>query len=169
MEGLMRETQQSVFLGIRSNDRISIVDIVESTQDLKITAPVGARLPLLIGALGKVFMAFMNEGEAAQLIRTEGLRKDTDKSITDPDRYLKEIFDTRKSGYALDDEEYIQGVRAIAAPIHVAGRPMSAIWVVGFTQSMSDKKMENIARRTKHAADAITREIDSRTVEGKGK
>ncbi len=168
MEELMRGTQQSVFLGIRSNDRIAIVDIVESTQDLKITAPIGARIPLFIGALGKVFMAFMNETEAAQLIRSEGLRRDTDKSITDPDRYLREILEARKSGYALDDEEYIQGVRAVAAPIHVAGWPMSAIWVVGFTQSMSDGKMADIAKRTKHAAEAITRKIDSRAVEGKG-
>jgi IclR family transcriptional regulator, KDG regulon repressor len=169
MEELMRETGQSVFLGIRSNDRVAIVDIVESTQDLKITAPVGARLPLLIGALGKVFMAFMNESEAAQLIRASGLRKDTEKSITDPDLYLKEILEARKSGYALDNEEYLQGVRAVAAPIYVSGRPMSAIWVVGFTQSMGSEKLSIIAGQTKRAAEEITRRIDPRAMEGKGK
>jgi DNA-binding IclR family transcriptional regulator len=167
MEKLMRETQQTVFLGIRSNDRISIVDAVESTQDLKITAPVGARLPLLVGALGKVFLAAMNESEAAQLIRAGGLRQDTEKSITEPERYLREILEARKSGYALDDEEYIQGVRAVAAPVNVPGRPLSAIWVVGFTQSVSREKLSAIARQTKHAADLIARKADLRGMEGK--
>lgn len=168
MEELMRETQQTVFLGIRSHDRVSIVDIVESTQDLKITAPAGARLPLLVGALGKAFLAAMNDAEAAELIRAGGLRKDTEKSITEPERYLREILEARKSGFALDDEEYIHGVRAVAAPINVAGRPLSAIWVVGFTQSMSREKLADVARQTKRAADLIAQKVDAREMEGKG-
>jgi DNA-binding IclR family transcriptional regulator len=169
MDGLMRETQQSVFLGIRSDDRVSIIDIVESTQDLKITAPVGARLPLLVGALGKVFMASVADDEAAQWVRNAVLRRDTEKTITDHNRYLEEIREVRKSGYALDDEEYIQGVRAVAAPIHVAGRPASAIWVVGFTQSMDRDTMMAIALKTRHAAEAISRKANLQAVEGKGK
>ena len=168
MEELMRETRQTVFLGVRSHDRITIVDTVESTQDLKITAPVGARLPLLIGALGKVFLAAMNEGETAQLICAGGLRRDTPNSITDPDRYLREIDEVRRSGYALDDEEYIQGVRAVAAPINVAGMPISAIWVVGFTQSVSCEMLEAIAGQTRRAAEEIKRRLDLREREGKG-
>lgn len=169
MEELMRKTQQSVFLGIRSHDRISIVDIVESARDLKITAPIGARLPLLVGALGKVFMAALADGEADRWIRGMGLRRDTDKSIIERGRYLEEIRKARKRGYALDDEEYIQGVRAVAAPIYVAGRPPSAIWVVGFTQSMRDGDLNVIARQTKQAAEAIERKINFRGTEGKGK
>ncbi len=160
MEELMREIQQSVFLGIRFDNRVSIIDIVESAQELKITAPVGARLPLLVGALGKVFMASLPDHEAARLIRQVELRRDTEKSITDPDRYLEEVRAARRSGYALDDEEYIQGVRAVAAPIPLAGRPMSAIWIVGFTQSMSNEKMMMIAAKTKQAAEAISRKAD---------
>jgi DNA-binding IclR family transcriptional regulator len=169
MEELMRKTRQSVFLGMRSHDRVSIIDIVESTQDLKITAPVGARIPLLVGALGKVFMAGMKDGEAAQWIRAAGLRRDTEKSITDPARYLREIERARKAGYALDDEEYIQGVRAVAAPIHVAGRPTAAIWVVGFTQTTDSEKLAVIAGQTKRAAEAIAKRMDSRSMAGEGK
>jgi IclR family KDG regulon transcriptional repressor len=160
LEDLMRSTRQTVFLGIRSGDRVSIVDIVESTQDLKITAHIGARIPLLVGATGKVFMASVAEQEAAQLIRTVGLRRNTERSITDPDRYMEEIRRARKSGYALDDGEYLQGVRAVAAPIHAPGRPISAIWVVGFSQSMKAEEMTAIAVETKEAAEAISKKLD---------
>ena len=162
LEDLMRSTRQSVFLGIRSADRVSIIDIVESIQDLKITAHIGARLPLLAGATGKVLMASLAEEEAAQLIRTVGLRRNTENSITDPDRYLEEIRRARDSGYALDDEEYMQGVRAVAAPIHVQGRQLSAIWVVGLSQSMKAENMTMIAAKTKNAALAISRKFDLR-------
>jgi IclR family KDG regulon transcriptional repressor len=165
MEDLMRSTRQSVFLGMRSGDHISIIDIVESTRDLKITAHIGARLPLLVGATGKIFLASMTENEANQLIRTIKLRRDTKRSITDPDRYLKEVRKAREQGYALDFEEYMQGVRAVAAPVRSDGWQISAIWVVGFTQSMRDEKMTAIAMETKDAAAEISRKLDLRRME----
>jgi IclR family KDG regulon transcriptional repressor len=156
MDDLMRSTQQTVFLGIRSGDHVSVVDIVESTQDFKITARIGARLPLMVGAIGKIFMASIVEQEARQLVRTMKLRSDTERSITDPDQYMEEVRRARDCGYALDDEEYLQGVRAVAASIHVPGHPESAIWVAGFTQAMEDEKMERIALETKRAAETIS-------------
>ena len=162
MEGLMQSTRQSVFLGMRSGDHVSIVDIVESTQDLKITAHIGARLPLLAGATGKILLASMTEHEAKQLIHTIKLRRNTEKSITDPDRYMEEVRKARESGYALDDGEYMQGVKAVAAPVRSDGWQMSAIWVVGFTQSMKDENMAAIAMETKDAAAAISRKLDLR-------
>jgi IclR family transcriptional regulator, KDG regulon repressor len=167
IEELMRSTRQSVFVGIRSGDHVSIVDLVESTQDLKITAHIGARLPLLVGATGKVFLAYMADHGAAQLLRTMPPRQTTAKSITDPDRFLEEIRQVRTCGYALDDEEYLQGVRAVAAPIHAPGRQLSAVWVVGFTQSMKDENMTAIATETKNAAAEISRKLDLRQPEQK--
>jgi IclR family KDG regulon transcriptional repressor len=165
MEDLMRSTRQSVFLGIRSGEHVSIVDIVESTEDLKITAHIGARLPLLVGASGKVFMASVPEQEAIRLIDKIKLRRNTERSITDPDRYMEEICKAREAGYALDNEEYMQGVRAVAAPIQMQGWQMSAIWVVGFTQSMRNENMAAIAAKTKDAAAAISRKFDLRRLE----
>ena len=165
MESLMQSTRQSVFLGIRSGDHVAIVDIVESTQDLKITAHIGARLPLLVGATGKIFMALMAEQEAYELIHAMKLRRDTERSIVDPDRYIEEVRRSREQGYALDYEEYMQGVRAVAAPIRSDGWQLSAIWVVGFTQSMRDERMSAIAMETKEAAAVISRKIDLRRIE----
>jgi DNA-binding IclR family transcriptional regulator len=162
LEDLMRSTGQTVFLGIRSGLRVSIIDIVESTQNLKITAHIGARIPLLVGATGKVFMASLAEHEAAELVRNIGIRRSTDRSITDPERYLEEIRKARKSGYALDDGEYLQGVRAVAASIHAPGRQLAAIWVVGFSQSLKSEKMMAVAVETKAAAEAISKKLDLR-------
>jgi len=160
MEKLMRSTRQSVFLGIRSGNHVSIVDIVESDQDLKITSPIGTRVPLLAGALGKAFLAFMDRKRAVSLIEAVGLREFTNNSMNDPQRYMEMVDKARESGYGLDDEEYIQGVRAAAAVIRSSGQPMAAVWVVGFTPSLGAEKMTRIAEETKRAAEEISKRID---------
>jgi DNA-binding IclR family transcriptional regulator len=158
MEALMEKTGESVFLGARSGDAVTILDTVESTKDLKITAPVGTRIPLLAGAIGKAFLASL----PAERVRVGKLRRFTPNSITDVGRYLREVDKARRDGYALDDEEYIRGVRAVAVIIANGGSRTSAIWVVGFTPSMSGEKMKRIAEETKRTADAIGRSLRER-------
>lgn len=169
MEELMQATRQSVFLGIRSGDHVSILDIVESTQDLKITSPIGTQVPLLAGAIGKAFLASMEESAAAAFLHAAELRRFTEKSITDPKLYMEKVREARTTGYGLDDEEYIQGVRAVAAVIHNPGQQMAAVWVVGFTPSMSAEKLPSIASATKRTADVISNKIQLRSFNGQGR
>lgn len=68
----------------------------------------------------------------------------TSKSIVDPKKFFKEVEETKKNGYAIDDGEYMLGVEAIAAPIQTASPPLAAIWVVGFTSSLNNQKMERV-------------------------
>jgi DNA-binding IclR family transcriptional regulator len=162
MQELMHQTAETVFLGVRSGDHVSILDSVESSQELKISSPVGTRIPLVAGATGKVFLATLPPGEAEEIVRTVGLQAYTKKTITDPARYADELAAARQNGYALDDEEYIRGVRAVAATIRSNGGAASAIWVVGFTPSMSASKMRDIAAETRAAAAAIRRAAERR-------
>ena len=165
LEDLMIDTRESVFLGVRNIEHLTILDIVESNQDLKITSPVGTTLPIFAGATGKIFLADMTGEQAAKIIHDRGLPRFTERSIVDPARYLKELRDVKTNGFATDDEEYISGVRAVAAPIKAADQPLSAIWIVGFKPRMSDDRMKQLVGQTKSAAEAISRQIDRR---GKG-
>ena len=160
MEKLMERTQESVFYGTLNSDRVTILDKVESGHDMKITSPVGSSLPLLAGAVGKVFLAGMEESQARRIIRAQGLTRYTDNSITDVDRYISELRRVKKQGYAVDNEEYILGVRAVAAPVKGDWQEMSAIWVVGFKTSVDDLKMEALIEQTGEAAKAISMKIE---------
>jgi DNA-binding IclR family transcriptional regulator len=155
IEELMEKTQASVFLGILNWDHVTVLDIVESRQDLKITAPIGTTMSLFAGAVGKVFLASMEESQSQKIIRSKGLTRFTKNTIVDPELYFQELENVRKKGYAVDDEEYILGVRAVASPIVGLGQLMSAIWVVGFKASLNEKKMKAVIAVTKEAAEAI--------------
>ncbi|MBN1276497.1 MAG: IclR family transcriptional regulator [Deltaproteobacteria bacterium] len=164
MEDLMMSSEQSVCLGVLNSEHVTILDIVESRQDLKITSPIGTKIPILAGATGKVFMAWMADEHAMKVIWGKGLTMYTENSITNPADYLQEIKTVREKGYATDDEEYILGVRAVAAPILGHKNLLSAIWVVGFKASLNDEKMNAVIKETKSAAEAISLKIKQQAV-----
>jgi DNA-binding IclR family transcriptional regulator len=167
MEELMGKTQTSVFLGILNWDHVTVLDIVESRQDFKITAPVGTTIPLMAGAVGKAFLAFMDEEQALKVLKSKGLPRFTEYSIADPETYYQELKQVRKQGYAVDDEEYILGVRAVASPLKGLGQLRSAIWIVGFKASLDEKRMKTMTRETHHAAQTISRRIQEQLTNGR--
>jgi DNA-binding IclR family transcriptional regulator len=159
MEELMEKAQESVFLGALNGDHVTVLDIVESRQDLKITSPIGTTIPLPAGATAKVFLGLLGEKKAREIIRKKGLNRYTENTITDPGEYMAEINRVRENGYATDYEEYIPGVRAIVSPIAGKRHSVSAIWIVGFKTSLDDHKMNTLVGATKAAAEKISRKI----------
>ena len=159
MERLMESVEETVFLGILNGDHVTILDAVESHNEMKITSPPGTRLPLLAGAIGKIFLAQFEEKKAKEILQRMGLKRYTSKSIVDPKKYVKEVEETKKKGYAIDDEEYLPGVRAVAAPLQTASLPPAAIWVVGFTSSFTDQKMEEVILEIRNTVEEINRSL----------
>jgi len=159
IEVLMEETGETVFLGIRKDDYILILDVVESNKELKITSPSGTKIPLSAGATGKLFLAYMEERNSLMYLKKSGLPKYTKNSVTDLERYLKEMKEVRERGFATDDEEYLQGVRAVAALINTDDPILAAIWVVGFSSSLTNEKIPHVAERVLAAATAISHDL----------
>jgi DNA-binding IclR family transcriptional regulator len=161
MEDLMEKIQETVFLGTLNGDRQSILvlDVVECGHDLKITSPIGTTLSVFAAAPGKVFLALMDESEALEIINRKGLPKYTDQSITDTLEFLEEIKNVREKGHATDYEEYISGVRAVAAPIHEEKHRLAAIYVVGFKASLNDNKMGMLKEEIMNAAKRIDQKL----------
>ena len=160
MEILMEKVGETVFLGIMNGDHITILDVVESHNEMKITSPPGTRLPLLVGATGKVFLAQLEERKAKEIVQKMGLKRYTSKSVVDPKKFLKDVEEAKRMGYAIDDEEYLIGVRAVAVPIQTASLPPAAIWVVGFTSNLNAQKMEKIILEIQNTAQGISHSMN---------
>ena len=163
-EELMERTNASVFLGVLNGDHVTVLDVVVPRTELKITAPIGTTLPLLAGAVGKVFLSRVDEEEVRRIIKTQGLTRFTENSITGTERYLQEIRAAKENGFATDDEEYIPGVRAVAAPIKEAAPLLSAIWVVGLKASLDEERMKLLTQYAVGAARAIDLRIERQRV-----
>ena len=159
MEKLMETIGETVFLGVLNGDRVTIVDVVESQNEMKITSPPGTRLPLLAGATGRVLLSQIENEKAKEMMQKKGLVRYTSKTVMDHRQFLKEIEQVRKQGYAVDDEEYMAGVRAVAAPLPWASSPPAALWVVGFSSTLDDQKIKAVIREIQETVQAVKQSL----------
>lgn len=155
LDQLRDKVGETVFLGVMSRSQVIIIAAAEASNPLKISSPPGTSVPVLAGALGKVFLAQLDDEKALELIRSHGLARYTPKTITDEQAYLQELSRVRNEGYAVDNEEYLPGVRAVALSLgHHRGLPL-ALWVVGFAGSMDPQRMPGIIREILETAEKI--------------
>jgi DNA-binding IclR family transcriptional regulator len=155
------QSHETVFLGAWLGNRVLIMLTSESGEALKISATPGTTIPLFAGAVGKVFMGLKDDDLVTSLIQKQGLPHYTPRSITDPATYLSEIELVRQQGYALDDEEYLTGVRAIAVALQNNLGPPMAVWVVGMTSNINDNNIKQIVTITMEAAESLRSTIEN--------
>lgn len=135
----------TVFLGVRIRTRVMITAKAEALDALKVSAPLGTTMPLFAGAVGKVFLAQESPERVRQLVGERGIPRYTANSLTNLEDYLAELQRVRAQGFAIDDEEYLSGIRAVAVGLNnLRGLP-TAIWAVGFAGNMGLAKLQQVA------------------------
>lgn len=139
LEEINQHTKLSAFLGLRMGLRAVIIDKADAASDIKIHSEVGMRLPLLSGAAGRVLLAQLSDDELDAILAKNELIKFTPNSCVDKKEYKRLVIKARTEGIAVDREEYIEGIRAFAVPIHTnRGKTQIALWAVGFKQQITD-------------------------------
>ena len=143
LELINQKTNLSVFLGVRSGPHAIIVDKVDAAFEIKISSEIGMRLPLLAGAGGKAMLSRMSEKEIDRLLSKNGLQRYTRHTVVDKIKYKKMLKKTRREGFAVDKEEYIEGIRALAVPLNInRGSAQFAIWAVGLKRQIADEDID---------------------------
>jgi len=77
----------------------------------------GKRVNLHCTGLGKAILGFRPEAEVEAILDEHGMPAETEHTITDPDDFFAELEAVREQGYAIDEEERLNGLRCVAAPI----------------------------------------------------
>ena len=156
LERLLEAVDETVFLGIREDEAVKLIDVLEPQKEFKISSSLGSHMSLVAGVVGKIFLSAMSDGEVVELLSQKGLRRYTENSIVDIEQFLREVELTRARGYAVDLEEYMKGVRAVGALVYSGHFPVAGIWVVGLTNSLSDEKLPMVISQVKTAAEQIS-------------
>ncbi len=134
-----------------------IIERTESDHQLKVVASIGHRLPAFAGAVAKVFLAARPDQDLPRMLKDRALPNFTPNSLTDPGRYREELERVRRRGYAIDDEEYLPGVRAASAPVRdVRGRTVATITVVGSSARLGREQMRKAASQVLDAAEQVS-------------
>ncbi len=163
LETLADLIDETVFFGVCEHDILKILIAIEAKKSIKISSPVGTKIPLTAGAAGKILLSARSNEEIISTLKQTGLTQYTENSITDIDSYLREIEKTRELGYGLDLEEYIKGVRAVASLVYQDSHPLGVIWIVGFSDTMTDEKLQYIIDQLNSTVKRINKRISFST------
>ncbi|MGG1311674.1 MULTISPECIES: IclR family transcriptional regulator [Cohnella] len=148
MERLRDQLGETVSLYVRDRkDRVRI-QAVQSEQAIRRVAPVGARLPLFVGASSKVLLAF-----AEPEVREALLSDPAWPASIDVEAYRKQLAEIAEAGYATSYEEREAGAAAISAPIfNRSGKLVAALSVSGPSNRLTPDVMRERAPAVVSAA-----------------
>jgi IclR family acetate operon transcriptional repressor len=111
-------------------------------------------------SVGKCLMAWLPKQDVETVVRQQGLKKRTPKTITTVSKLLSELEHVKQTGYAVDDEENSLGARCLGAPIFDAlGNVIAAIGASGTLTQMDEANMPKIIEALRDMARRITRQL----------
>ena len=120
------------------------VHVVRAIGDdiLAVNLVLGVRLPAYCTAVGKVLLAELDEAELDDYLRRVDLVRRTAATVVEPARLRASLEEVRDRGWALDDEEWRTGVRAIAVPIR-DGETVGAVDIVCLSSQAPVQRLES--------------------------
>jgi len=143
LEQLTRECHEASHLAIMQGTEVVYVSHEESKEPVRISFGMGHRAPAHCTALGKVFLSGLAESEVLMLYQNQRrLDRATPQTKTSLRELLAELTVVRRDGIAYDNEEYMIGLRCMAAPI----RDFSTRIIAATSLSMFKHKMTTARR-----------------------
>ena len=159
---LNQSCNQAIHLYILRNGYLVCLDKIEDTAGgLSLATYIGFRTDPHAAASGKVLLSELPRKTIEQIYKDRPLKVYGKNTITSLSQLFEELENVRKQGYAIDNEEYYEGVRCIAAPVRAGGQIHAAISITGsiFTMSM-DRINRELVELVTSAAKTISSEMN---------
>ena len=131
------------------------IDKVEASQNsVRMISMVGKSIPLYCSGVGKAILADMPDAKIESIWKQSFIQQLTEHTVTRFVDFMNLIEETRRSGYALDNEENEIGVRCIAVSLKgYNGKSTYAISISAPKDRMSDARilqLREMILKTKH-------------------
>lgn len=157
LDRLTRETGETVTLAELDGAEALYIDERNSGQAFGLRIGVGRRAPVHASAVGKAILAFLPPAEQRALLGRIALERFTARTITDPRKLDVDLALARARGYALSEEEHLDGVVAVAVPVlDHRGAPIAALGLLGPRERLSDDHLHSTGRDLMEASRRIS-------------
>jgi IclR family acetate operon transcriptional repressor len=117
LKQLSREFQETVSLAMRFENRVEVIATIESPHLIRMGNTVGRIVPPHASSLGKAVAAFQPEEVRERLVRSYGIHRFTERTVTDEIELKREFEQVRTRGYSADLEESVLEGCCFGAPI----------------------------------------------------
>jgi len=157
MTKLAAATEDVVVLSVESRLEALCVERVDGGFPIQTSAAkVGKTLPLHVGGGPFALLAFLPE-EKQQAVLSADLTKLTSRTVVDPDCIKTRIEQVREAGFAVGDEDLIDHLVAIGAPIFDAkGEVAGSLSVGAIKARYPNERVQEVATLVMASCDKIS-------------
>lgn len=117
MERLANQFNETVSMAYLYDDRIHVLESMETFHEIRISNKPGRVLPPHCSAMGKAITAFQERSLTDRILEVYGLTRRTEKTIVDRRQLFQQFEEIRATGIGYDREESVMGGLCIAAAI----------------------------------------------------
>jgi len=160
MRRLMEETGETINLYVLSGEGAICMAQVQSPQMIRAISRPGGALRMHRSAAGKAMLAHMPKDQVADIVMKHGLPRATQNTIVSMRKLEADLAKTRERGFAIDNEEFVLGLRCVAAPLlDERGMAQAALSVAGPKTRMTDERLATLGKLVAAAAYSATAEL----------
>lgn len=142
---LTRRGGEGSSLAVYRDGTVTVVAKCEHDGPVRVVQDVGAQREFHCTAVGKAIVAWLPQVELAGLLARSRYARHTAKTITTRAAFEAESRRVRAAGYAVDDEEHIEGIRCIAMPVFGhAGQVVASMCTLGPKARMTRRKLRGL-------------------------
>ena len=154
------KTGESASFYVREGYERVVLAREEGTHAIRHAIAEGQRMDLHAGAAGKAILAYSPAEMVDIVLAKTGLPKRTAATITDKNRFLKELGNVRGQGYAVSTGERAADVCALAAPVFEHGHELvGALCISGPINRFTSQIRKSYAELLLVAAMRLSRQL----------
>ncbi len=156
---LCESAQETVFLAILDGAEVVTVERFEGPQIIALRTEIGDRRPAYCTASGKAIMTELRAEEVERIL-AQGMPARTVRTITSPLVMRHHLDEARQRGFAIDDEERMEGVRCVGTPIFgYDGFVCGAISIAAPALRTSWDRLQALGEEARTAAHEISQQM----------
>jgi IclR family acetate operon transcriptional repressor len=153
LERLNTETEEAINLSVRQGAESVVMMRVRCTLPLRYEQHTGTRFPLYSTASGKAILAFSPDADRYLDSLPSKLVKVTPHSLNTPAALADQLAGIRRCGYSIDEQENIEGLRCVGAPVlDPQGHAHAALVIQAPTVRMSKSRIRTLSKQVIRAA-----------------
>lgn len=157
---LVADVGESCNLTALSGAEVVYLDRIESAFPLQFNLRPGTRVPVHCSASGKLLLAHLPAAQRNALLEGLPLARYTATTLNSREALEAEFRRIRKDGYAVDAEEFVEGLVCVAVPVPASqrgGTPRCAVALQAPAARMSLAQAIDRLPRLQAAAQALAR------------
>ncbi len=160
LQALVDYSGETAVLAILNDTKMVMVDKREPLIQIRASPFLGTRFPATATSNGKALLAWLPDERVAEIMQIEGLPAATRHSIIKPAVYREELAATRKRGYAIDREEFQEGVSGVSAPVFSPkGEVIATLSLAGPAFRMTEANLRKYGEKCVELASKLSTQL----------